>query len=98
MSEPYVQRPTFTPRKELVTAYLLLIFLGGVGAHRFYLGRPRSAVAIPVLVLAGWALASAGPIALTILGYACIVAVWVWFVVDLFLVPSLVRERNAGTR
>jgi TM2 domain-containing membrane protein YozV len=98
MSEPYVQRPTFVPRKQLLTAYLLLIVLGGFGAHRFYLGRPRSAVAIPVLVLAGWALASAGSIAFTILGYACIVAVWVWFVVDLFLVPSLVRERNSGAQ
>lgn len=35
--------------KSTGTAYLLLIFLGLLGAHRFYLGRPGSAV---LLILA----------------------------------------------
>ena len=30
--------------KSVGVAYLLLIFLGGIGAHRFYIGRPGSAI------------------------------------------------------
>ena len=31
-------------KKEVMWAYLFLLFLGGFGAHKFYLGRPYMAV------------------------------------------------------
>lgn len=37
-------------------AYILWLFLGGLGAHRFYIGRPGSALAILALMILGVAL------------------------------------------
>jgi hypothetical protein len=37
-----VHHVVHAPAKELTAAYLLLLFLGTVGAHRFYLGRNGS--------------------------------------------------------
>ena len=41
-------------RKSAGVAYLLCIFLGGVGAHRFYLGRSGTGAAQWALWLLGW--------------------------------------------
>jgi TM2 domain-containing membrane protein YozV len=59
------------------TAYLLAIFLGWFGAHRFYLGRTGSAVTMLILTC-------------TIVGIAITL---VWHFVDLFLIPGMIRER-----
>jgi TM2 domain-containing membrane protein YozV len=77
-------------RKSTGVAYLLLIFLGGFGAHRFYLGRTGTAVAQLALNIAGWVfmVVGVGLLFLAILG--------VWLVVDLFLVPSIIRQHNVN--
>jgi TM2 domain-containing membrane protein YozV len=59
------------------TAYLLAIFLGLFGAHRFYLGRKGSAITMLILTC-------------TILG---IVITLIWHFVDLFLIPGMIREK-----
>jgi len=41
------------PRKSVLSAYLWLIALGVLGAHRFYLRRPGTGLAIALLFLAG---------------------------------------------
>jgi len=41
-----LQSEMMTRQKNSGTAWLLLIFGGGVGAHRFYLGRTGSAIAM----------------------------------------------------
>lgn len=63
-------------------AYLLLIFLGLLGAHRFYLGRTGSAICQLLLTL-------------TIVG-SFITAVWV--LIDLFLIPGIIRQRVDAER
>jgi TM2 domain-containing membrane protein YozV len=63
-------------------AYLLLILLGFLGAHRFYLGRVGSAVAMLL-------------ISLTIIG---LIVTAIWSIIDLFLIPSIIRERVEGIR
>src|SRR5690625_5807150 len=40
--------------KNILLAYILLIFLGTLGIHRFYLGKTGSAVAQLVLTIVGW--------------------------------------------
>lgn len=75
-------------RKSVGVAYLLLIFLGGFGAHRFYLGRTGSAVAMLLLNLFGWITVLLG-VGLILLGFA-----WLWLFVDLFLVPGIARSHN----
>jgi len=63
-------------------AYLLLIFLGFLGAHRFYLGRVGSGVAMLL-------------ISLTIIG---LIVTGIWAIIDLFLIPSIIREKVEGIR
>ena len=59
-------------------AYLLWLFLGIVSGHRFYLGRPGSAV-------------------LQILSYVIIIGA-VWWIVDGFSIPAMIRERRNALR
>jgi len=66
-------------RKSTGVAYLLWFFLGGFGAHRFYLGQTGTAVTQLLLLLLGWIPMFVGWIALGI-----------WLFVDLFLIlPEL---------
>jgi TM2 domain-containing membrane protein YozV len=62
---------------KLLITMLLWFFLGGFGAHRFYLGHTNSAVLMLVLQLVGIATAC------ILVGYIFIVAVWIWWIVDL---------------
>ena len=64
-------------------AYLLWIFLGVFGVHRFYLG--STGVGVLVLLCTLFSLVSAG---LTIVG-TVVVLIW-----DLFAIPSQVRAHN----
>lgn len=55
-------------------AYLLWFFLWFVSGHRFYLGRPGTAI-------------------LQILSYFILVG-FIWVLIDAFLIPGMVREKN----
>lgn len=77
------------PAKEVGIAYVFLLLLGGFGAHRFYLGRPGSAIALLLIWWTGWLLAFA------VIGIPLIIAGGIWLLVDLFILPSMVRETNA---
>lgn len=63
-------------------AYLLCIFLGPLGAHRFYLGRKGSAIAMLILSITLVGLVISGP----------------WALIDLFLIPSIIREKIDAMR
>lgn len=58
-------------------AYLLALFLGCFGAHRFYLGRTGSAIAQLILTI-------------TIIG---LLVTGIWVLVDLFLIPGMIRQK-----
>ncbi|WP_191059546.1 TM2 domain-containing protein [Geminicoccus harenae] len=62
----------------VAVAYLLWFFLGIFAAHRFYLGRPGTAI-------------------LQILSMFVLVGL-VWLVVDLFLIPGMVRDKQEQLR
>jgi TM2 domain-containing membrane protein YozV len=62
----------------MVLAYLFWFFLGLVSAHRFYLGRPLSAI-------------------LQILSFFIIIG-FIWLLVDIFLIPGMVREKQDQIR
>jgi TM2 domain-containing membrane protein YozV len=64
--------------KEGWIAYVIWILAGIFGGHRFYLGRTGSAIGQLVT-------------SLTIIG---ILVTVVWNIVDLFLIPGIVREEN----
>jgi len=63
-------------------AYILLIFIGLLGAHRFYLGRTGSAIVMLIL-------------SLTVIG---LLVTAIWNLVDLFLIPGMAREKTDAIR
>ncbi|MEO3386044.1 TM2 domain-containing protein [Mesorhizobium sp. CAU 1741] len=65
-------------QKSAAVAYALWFFLGLFSAHRFYLGRPGTAI-------------------LQILSYFILVG-FVWFIIDAFLIPSMVDQHRAKLR
>jgi TM2 domain-containing membrane protein YozV len=85
-----VQAETYanSMRKETGVAYLLWFFLGQFGAHRFYLGKPGSAVAMLLILLISI------PLAFVFVGYFGFFTVFVWWVVDAFLIPGWIRTHN----
>lgn len=62
----------------LALCYVLWAFLGWVGAHRFYVGRGRSAVMLILCFI--------------------IVIGFIWWLIDVALIPEMVRERRNQIR
>ncbi|MFH8248865.1 DUF2510 domain-containing protein [Microbacterium sp. B2969] len=77
------------PVKETGIAYLFWFLLGGVAAHRFYLGLTASAIVFNILFWCGILLSP------FVIGIPLVIACGIWWLVDLFLIPSLVRSINA---
>ncbi len=68
-------------RKSVGVAYLLWFFLGSFGAHRFYSGRTKSALAQVALLI-------------SVVGWLVLIP---WLLIDLVLIPGIVREQNMQT-
>jgi len=75
--------------KSMGLAYILLIFLGMLGIHRFYLGRIGTGVTQLLLCLVGWTTAW------ILIGFVPLGILWIWLFVDLFLTAGMVRASNA---
>jgi len=72
----------------MLGAYLFALLLGGFGAHRYYLGRPVSASILLIVTLIAVITGAASDTGTTLVS----VIVWIWIIVDLFLIPSMVRS------
>ncbi len=75
-------------KKSAVVAYLLWWFLGTFGAHRFYLGRIGTASAMLIIHIFSWLLT------IIFIGFIGVFAIIVWWFVDAFLIPGIVRQHN----
>lgn len=75
-------------KKSMAAAYVFWFFLGGFGAHRFYLGRNGSAAILLALTVVGALLAITG------VGALVFVAVGIWLLIDAVLIPGMVQEEN----
>lgn len=75
-------------RKSVGVAYLLWFFLGSLGGHRFYTGKTGSAIAMLLLTVLGFAFSVVG------VGFALLLAVGIWAIVDAFLIPGWIRNTN----
>lgn len=80
-----------------------ILFFGLLGIHRFYLGRNLTAVLMLVLWQAGFLSLSFGPIFLdsdtalmarTLVSAPFMFGAFIWFFVDLALMPRMVRRYN----
>lgn len=76
--QAYIEARLTNEGPSMLLAYVLWIFLGLLSAHRFYLGRPKSAI-IQILL--------------------CLIAVGlIWVLIDAFLIPGMVREKQNEIR
>lgn len=75
-------------KKSMLVSYVLWWFLGMFGAHRFYLGRIPSAVAMLVITLVSALLT------IVFIGFIGLGAVGIWWIIDAFMIPSIVKELN----
>ncbi|MGO3649988.1 TM2 domain-containing protein [Agrococcus casei] len=89
MPQP-VQQVIYMPpaMKEIGVAYALAILLGQFGAHRFYLGRPGSAICQLLLWFGGWLTVVLG------VGAIMLLIFFIWWVVDLCTLPVMTRNVN----
>lgn len=76
-------------KKSGVVAYLLWFFLGGFGAHRFYLGSTGPAIAQLVITLVSIVLSV---VAVGLIGF---VVVGIWVLIDAFLIPGMIQDYNS---
>lgn len=78
--------------KSTGVAYLLWLFVGSLGGHRFYLGRSGSAIIMLVLFIIGLATAVVG------IGIFFLAAVGIWALIDAFLIPGMVTKQKEEVR
>jgi TM2 domain-containing membrane protein YozV len=75
-------------KKSMLVSYVLWWFLGVFGAHRFYLGRTGTAVAMLAITLLSI------PLTLIFIGFLGFAVIGVWWIIDAFMIPAIVREQN----
>lgn len=75
------QYATGPVEKNIVLSYFLAVFLGIFGAHRFYLGKKQSGIAMLLITLITFG--ALAPVTLF------------WSFVDLFFIPKWIRQNNA---
>ncbi|WP_312528428.1 TM2 domain-containing protein [Paracoccus sp. (in: a-proteobacteria)] len=78
--------------KSPLLAYLLWIFVGGLGIHRFYLGKTGTGITMLVLAILGAVTLPIG------IGLILLAALGIWMLVDLFLIPGMVNEQRNQLR
>jgi TM2 domain-containing membrane protein YozV len=78
--------------KSIGLAYVLLIFLGTFGIHRFYLNRIGSAIVQLIIGIIGVATAA------ILIGFFFLAPLWIWLLIDLFTLPGMVRAENQKMR
>ena len=76
-------------KKSVLLAYLFWLFLGWLGAHRFYAGRILSGLVMLML----WAIGSL--LAWVVVGYLLLAPLAIWWFIDAFLIPGWINEANS---
>lgn len=97
--------------RSTLISYLLLIFLGGLGAHKFYLGKVLWGIIYLILSIVGYVLffggfitAMADPTGVeagasaSALGILASAVIGILLLIDLFTLPLQVKRRNKKIR
>ncbi|MFC7736149.1 TM2 domain-containing protein [Roseomonas sp. GCM10028921] len=75
-------------KRSVLVAYILWFFLGWFAVHRFYAGRPVSGLVMLAVSLVSWALTAVA------IGYLGLGLIGLWLLLDLFLIPGMIRSYN----
>ena len=75
-------------KKSALVAYVLWLFMGLFGAHRFYLDEKGTGAGMLIITLASLVLMLAA------IGLFTIFITIIWAFVDLFLIPGIARKYN----
>ncbi|MBR9651746.1 TM2 domain-containing protein [Thalassobius aquimarinus] len=81
-----VEQRVTNGRKSTGRTYLLWLFLGTLGVHRFYLGKTNSAIVMLAMTLLGLT---------TLVLYAgtfTLVPSGIWLALDAFLIPGMIQQ------
>lgn len=73
-----IEQRAANEKKSAGAAYLLWFFLGWISAHRFYLGKPVTAI-------------------LQIISYFFVIG-FVWWLLDLILIPAIIDQKMEDAR
>ena len=87
-SHPILMMRYDAAKKSTLAAYWLAATLGFLGIHRFYLGKTSSAIGMLVLCLISF------PLCLVIIGIFGYLALFIWWLIDLFHIGKWVQEYN----
>ena len=75
-------------KKSALIAYVLWFFLGGLGVHRFYLGRTGSGVVMAIISVLSWITVYIG------IGFIGLAVIGIWWLLDAFLIPGITTSTN----
>lgn len=95
---PAAMQPAARPAKSMATAYVLLVALGLLGGHRFYLARVPSATVQMMLAFSAAAalvVLQSGDAPIWLLAVPAAAAIW--WVADVFSTAGMVNEINRRT-
>ncbi|MDM7459962.1 MAG: NINE protein [Paracoccus sp. (in: a-proteobacteria)] len=87
-----IEQTVANEAKSPLVAYLLLLFLWGLGVHRMYLGRWISGLVMLLLWGLGWLLT------VVLVGWVFVALVTIWCVTDLFLIPGMIAADREDIR
>lgn len=75
-------------KKSVGVAYMLWLFVGAVGGHRFYLQRTGTAFIMLIIFVVS------APLSFIGVGFVGLAILGIWELVDAFLIPGLTRDYN----
>lgn len=80
----------FEGEKKSAGVALFLCWICGIfGGHRFYLGRPHGTTMLLITIISF-------PLCFVVVGFAGLLATWVWMIADLFKVSRWTKEYNTA--